>query len=118
MKKLIHGLLLGLGGAVVALALWFGGVLGRWEYPTWAWRVSAFATTNSTTSQIKLILLDQASLDWGKDPARDWKWPWPRTVYGAVLDYCKRCGNFEFGRFNFNAWECVIEFWETTAAIR
>ena len=92
MKKLIHGLLLGLGGAVVALALWFGGVLGRWEYPTWAWRVSAFATTNSTTSQIKLILLDQASLDWGKDPARDWKWPWPRTVYGAVLDYCKRCG--------------------------
>ena len=84
--------MLGLGGTLVALVLWFGGVLERWEFPTWAWRVSAFAKPSATTPEIKLILLDQASLDWGKDPARGWSWPWPRTVYSAVLDYCKRCG--------------------------
>jgi adenylate cyclase len=36
-------------------------------------------------------LLDQASLDWGKNE-NGWAWPWPRTVYGAVLDFCKRGG--------------------------
>ncbi|MCX6995847.1 MAG: adenylate/guanylate cyclase domain-containing protein [Kiritimatiellaeota bacterium] len=64
----------------------------RWEYTTWTWRVRHFAAPGAATPQVKLILLDQASLDWGKDPARGWAWPWPRTVYSAILDYCQRCG--------------------------
>lgn len=91
-KKLLYGLCLGLGSAIIAMALWLTGLLDRWEYPTWTWRVQAMAKKAEATGQIKLILLDQASLDWGKDPARGWAWPWPRTVYTAILDYCKRCG--------------------------
>ena len=92
LKKLFHGLWVGGGAALVALGLWLGGLLERWEYPTWTWRVRHFAAPGAATPQVKLILLDQASLDWGKDPARGWSWPWPRTVYSAILDYCRRCG--------------------------
>lgn len=92
MKKLFQGLWIGGGAALIALALWLSGLLERWEYTTWTWRVRHFAAPGAATPQVKLILLDQASLDWGSDPARGWSWPWPRTVYSAILDYCQRCG--------------------------
>jgi adenylate cyclase len=38
-----------------------------------------------------VILLDQASLDWGK-AANGWSWPWPREVYGPLIDFCRRGG--------------------------
>ena len=43
------------------------------------------------TDEICLILLDQASLDWGSEVA-GWSWPWPRELYAAVLSFCRRGG--------------------------
>ena len=91
MKKLLHGLLLGLGGALVALGLWFGGALQWLENSAWLARVRSLAKDSPATSQIKLILLDQPSLDWGKNTL-GLSWPWPREIYGALLDFCKRGG--------------------------
>lgn len=91
MKKLLHGLLLGLGGALVALALWFGGQLQWLEDSAWLARVRALAKPSPATDQIKVILLDQPSLDWGKNE-NSWTWPWPREAYGVLLDFCKRGG--------------------------
>ena len=90
-NKWIAGLLLGLGGALVALALWFSGLLNWLENNTWFWRVRALAKPSPATSQIKIILLDQPSLDWGKTD-NSWTWPWPRETYGVLLDFCKRAG--------------------------
>ncbi len=86
-----HGLLIGLGTGLLALALWFGHTLDGLENTTWSWRVQALAKTAPTTDQVVLILLDQASLDWGEQE-NGLPWPWPREVYVPILDFCRRAG--------------------------
>ena len=90
-KKILHGVLCGLGGAAVAAALWLGGALERLESVTWAWRVQTLAKPGAATDRIRIILLDQYSLDWGKKTMQ-LPWPWPREVYGPIIDYCRRGG--------------------------
>jgi adenylate cyclase len=90
-KKFIHGLIIGVSGAVFALSLWGFGWLNIWESKTWDFRASIMAKPGKATDNIRLILLDQNSLDWAKNE-NGWNWPWPREVYSAILDYCHRNG--------------------------
>lgn len=90
-KRALQSCGIGCGAAGVALLLWLGGALDRFEYSTWAWRVNAFAPRRAPSPDIKVILLDQASLDWGAKEM-SWSWPWPREVYAALLDFCRRGG--------------------------
>lgn len=90
-KRFLYGALVGCGAAAVALSLWGTGALDRWEDTTWAWRVRYFARPSPATDRIKIILLDQESLDWGRDQ-NGWSWPWPREVYGPIIDFCRRGG--------------------------
>jgi adenylate cyclase len=82
---------IGLIAAVIFLALWHGGLLEGLEGATWNWRVRAFAPRTPPHPQIKMILLDQATLAWGQKE-NGWSWPWPRTVYTPIIDFCKRGG--------------------------
>ena len=91
MKKLLLGLLAGLLGFAVALALWLPGWLGLWEGKTWDWRANLLAKPGPATGHVRLILLDQNSLDWGREE-NGLSWPWPREMYGVILDYCRRQG--------------------------
>jgi adenylate cyclase len=88
-RRILYGSLIGAGAAAVALVLWTAGTLDRLENTTWAWRVHASARPSPSTENIKLILLDQASLDWGSEQ-NGWSWPWPREVYAPILDFCRR----------------------------
>ncbi len=90
-NKLFQGMAAGLIGTAVALAFFLPGWLERWEAKTWDWRVSTLAKPSNATDKIRVIMLDQSSLDWGKDE-NALSWPWPREVYGAVIDFCKRAG--------------------------
>ena len=90
-KKLVHSLLIGIAGALVAALLWRLGWLNTWESKTWDFRASTMAKPGKATDNIRLILLDQNSLDWGKNE-NGWNWPWPREVYSAIVDYCRRNG--------------------------
>jgi adenylate cyclase len=90
-KKTLLGLFCGGLGAAVALSLWLAGSLQKLESATWAWRVTTFARPSNATEKIRIILLDQASLDWGYD-VNGWSWPWPREVYGPIVDFCRRAG--------------------------
>jgi len=90
-SKLWQGLLAGLIGVVVAMVFFLPGFLSRWEAKTWDWRVSILAKPSPATPKIRLILLDQNSLDWGKDE-NGLSWPWPREVYGTIIQFCKRTG--------------------------
>lgn len=90
-NKLLQGMAAGLIGTAVALAFFLPGWLARWEAKTWDWRVNILAKPSEATDKIRVILLDQSSLDWGKDE-NALSWPWPREVYGAVIDFCKRAG--------------------------
>ena len=90
-RKMLEGITIGVLAAAVALIAWYAGVLDRFEDATWSWRVQFFARGAPSTASIKLILLDQQSLDWGKRQIGV-SWPWPREVYAPVIDFCTRNG--------------------------
>ncbi len=86
-----HGLIIGAGAAALALLLWSTHALDGWERTSWDWRVQLMARPGPATDDVVLVLLDQASLDWGQQE-NGLSWPWPREVYGPVLDFCARGG--------------------------
>jgi adenylate cyclase len=90
-KKFINGLIIGITGALVALSFWRFGWLNVWESKTWDFRASIMAKPGKATDNIRLILVDQNSLDWAKTE-NGWNWPWPREIYSAILNYCRRNG--------------------------
>jgi adenylate cyclase len=90
-QKTLLGLAIGAGSALLLLLLWVQGSLERWEFASWAWRVELLARPGAATPKVKIILLDQASLEWGKE-TNGWSWPWPRQVYGPIIDFCRRGG--------------------------
>jgi adenylate cyclase len=90
-KKFFRGLFVGLAGIILSLALWSLGWLEAWETKSWDWRASLLAKPGKTTDEIRLIKLDQASLDWGVTVSK-WPWPWPREVFSAIINFCHRSG--------------------------
>ena len=90
-NKFIRGLLAGIAGVILTLILWASGLIDTWEAKSWDWRVALMAKPGRATSDIRLILLDQNSLDWGKK-VNGLTWPWPREVYGAIVNFCNRNG--------------------------
>ncbi len=89
--KCARGVLIGVLAAAAAMFVWQLGWLESWEAPTWTWRARFFSQRETLSPEIKLILLDQASLDWAQNE-NDWGWPWPREVYGAISAFCARGG--------------------------
>ena len=89
--KLYRGLVSGAAGFFLALILWASDLIDTWEAKSWDWRVGLLAEPSEATDDIRLILLDQNSLDWGKE-VNGLTWPWPREIYGAILNYCQRSG--------------------------
>jgi len=90
-RKPVWGILAGLTGALIAVLMLMAGLLDSWEARTWDWRVRALARPGPATDDIVLILLDQNSLDWAQKE-NGLSWPWPREIYGAIVDYCRRKG--------------------------
>ena len=90
-NKAIRGLSAGIVGVSLALILWPSGLMDAWEAKSWDWRVALMAKPGKATDDIRLILLDQQSLDWGKE-INALTWPWPREIYGAIVNFCKRSG--------------------------
>ncbi len=89
--KFLRAILIGLVAGLVVLLAWCLGCFDSWEAPTWAWRAKFFAQRETPSEKIKLILLDQASLDWAKN-TNEWGWPWPRELYTTISAFCKRGG--------------------------
>ncbi len=90
-RRLLAAGLIGCAALSAAVVFWRLDLLDRIEGVTWAWRVRLRARPGIATSKIKIILLDQASLDWARRESH-LSWPWPREVYAAILDFCERGG--------------------------
>ncbi|MFA6282991.1 MAG: adenylate/guanylate cyclase domain-containing protein [Desulfurivibrionaceae bacterium] len=90
-KKGFTGIGLGLIACGVAFLLWHQGALAGFENAVWQWRVAHFARQAPATSQLRIIALDQKSLDWGRRE-NGLSWPWPRQAYATLLAFCKRAG--------------------------
>lgn len=91
-QKITHGLLIGIVSAAVSLILFYTSRLEWVEHTAWDWRVRHCARPSAQSSKIKLIFLDQYSLDWGAAEDRQLPWPWPRQVYVPVLKFLQRGG--------------------------
>jgi adenylate cyclase len=74
-----------------AVLLWLTSVLNPFEQKTWDLREQALAAPGKASDKIALIMLDQQSLDWGKN-VNQLSWPWPRQLYTYIVAFCKRAG--------------------------
>lgn len=90
-RKFLLNMGVSLAGAALAVGLWSLGWLDTWEGSAWDWRAELLARPGLTTDDIRLILLDQNSLDWAK-AENGLGWPWPRELYAAIVSYCQRSG--------------------------
>lgn len=80
-----------LGGTLIAGLLLLTPGMDILENATWSWRVQTCARPSAISPKIKLILLDQASINWGQEQYK-LDWPWPRQVYAPLIQFCKRAG--------------------------
>lgn len=63
----------------------------RLEAITWDARVRWFARPAPADTPLRLILVDQPSLEWVEQEL-GYSWPWPRVLYGTLVDFCRRTG--------------------------
>jgi adenylate cyclase len=89
-RNLGRGLAVGAGAALLAAALWLPGLLDRFEATTFDLRARLLAGPGAATGQVATILLDQYSLSWAEKLGVGW--PWPRSLYGMIADFCARGG--------------------------
>lgn len=90
-KKLLYSLLI---SVILVPLLWWSRhfeVMQRMELSFYSWTARTLAEPSGHTGEIKLVLLDQASLDWASKELQ-LAWPWPREVYAAILDFLTRAG--------------------------
>lgn len=90
-KKICYALALGIAAALFAFWLDGRGWLERIEFTTWNWRVNVRSRPGVATEDIKIIVVDEESLQWAADELR-LPWPWPREVYSAILQFLSRGG--------------------------
>ena len=90
-KKLAHGSAIGIAAAVVALVLSSTNSLDWFEHATWDWRVKKCARPAPSSDRIRLLVIDQTTLDWA-DEEWNLSWKWPRSVYAGILSFCRRGG--------------------------
>ena len=87
-SKVVRGVVVGLGAAILGLALLLTGILDSLEDTTWDLRVRLLTRESSATDDVVLILVDQADLD---KVIENYviSWPWPRSVYSYIVDFCQ-----------------------------
>lgn len=90
-RRALEGALLGLAISLVFAGLADKGALASLENRLWDLRVRSFARPSEATDRIRLILLDQGSLDWA-DKEMGVQWPWPREFYGVIVSFLARSG--------------------------
>lgn len=84
-KKWLRGLACGLISFILSLFLSFSPFFKILEWKTWDLRIRYLSHSEEASSQIVLVLIDQASLDFYA--RQGITWPWPRQMYSAVLDF-------------------------------
>ena len=89
--RIVHGAVLGSAAAVLCLVFSLTGGFDRWEAVSWNWRASLLARPGPASDQVKLVLVDQESLDWALRE-NGLTWPWPREVYAVITDFLRRQG--------------------------
>ena len=88
MRKLLVGLGLGLGAALVAGLASLVPLVETVEYKTYDWRMRRTADPGSARREIVLVAIDEASIR--KLEPFFGRWPWPRLVHASLIDFLAR----------------------------
>jgi adenylate cyclase len=84
-RKVIAGLLLGLGAALVVLLLGWTGVLETVELKLYDWRTRLIADPANVNPDIVLVEINDASIR-DLSPVAG-RWPWPRVIQSNLIDF-------------------------------
>ncbi len=90
-KKLFALFLIAVAVKVASLAALRSGVFERFENALWDRRLAVVAHYVKPDPKIKIITIDQSSLDFFSREERIY-WPWPRALYEPVLRFLKEGG--------------------------
>jgi CHASE2 domain-containing sensor protein len=88
LHKAIAGLAIGLGSAVIVLALTSLGGLQRSELMTYDWRMRHSKDPASVAKDIVLVEINDTTLR-DLSPAFG-RWPWPRVATASLVDFLSR----------------------------
>jgi len=87
-RKVIAGLLLGVGSALVVLLLGWTGVLDKLELQLYDWSLRQRSDPKSVNQDIVLVEINDASIrDYSEAVGR---WPWPRVLQSNLIDFLRR----------------------------
>jgi adenylate cyclase len=99
MRKFLASVAIGLTAAIITLALSAAGLLEETELVTYDWRIRGAADPASIRDDIVIIEVNDTSIR--KAAPFFGRWPWPRAVFGALIDYLNlgpaRVVAFDFG---------------------
>jgi adenylate cyclase len=118
-RKVLAGLLLGAGSALLVLLLGWSGVLDRLEWQLYDWSLRRIANASAVNRDIALVEINDASIrDYADAVGR---WPWPRVLQSNLIDFLSRAparviaydiqlsekshGSFKFGDDTWSAEE-------------
>lgn len=87
---------LGLASAAFGLAALAGGWLRAAEGITFDWRARWFATPAPAELPLRLVLIDDTSLERVQE-IYGYDWPWPRDFYAGLVDRCREAGVLAIG---------------------
>lgn len=90
-RKLTAALVIGVAAALLAWGVSLAGLLGVFEHITWDQRQRMFAEPVGRDVPIRLILLDEQSLEWARSGMK-LKWPWPYELYTPIIQFCRDSG--------------------------
>ena len=87
-RKVTAGVLIGLGSATIILLLSLAGALEKAELAAYDWRIRTAARPETISKDIVLVDINETSM---RDLAPFvGRWPWPRVVFGWLVDYLNR----------------------------
>ena len=87
-RRLLAGASLGLAAAAVAFLLGLIPFVKTVELKTYDWRIRLTASPADARRDIVIVAIDQASIR-NLEPLVG-RWPWPRFIHGALLDFLAR----------------------------
>ncbi len=90
-RKLWQGAAIGMAAFLLAALLAQTELAHRMELASWNWRTRLLAQPGPWTDRIRIVYLDQYSLDWASNE-NGLPWPWPRQAYVPVVNFMERAG--------------------------
>jgi adenylate cyclase len=87
-RKVLVGLLLGAGAALIVFLIGWTGALEKLELQLYDWRLRQLANPASVNQDIVLVEINDASIrDYADSVGR---WPWPRVLQSNLIDFLHR----------------------------